>query len=705
MQSLGRQQQTLWARVLIAVLLVLVVAPKVRAQTAWIECDQLALPRADVGALAESRIWNPEVIELGGEIHVWFHAQGTNGEVLAHAASAAGFCTLVPDLAPFFVGRPNEWDINIQDTAVLPFPEDGAMGVRMFYGAGRGNQQGCDVGFATGDVVGVQRFVSAPVVDAVPGNWEQDCILNPSVIEDGPLLRMWYDGGSDQSVTWRIGYAESTDGGLTWTRSALNPVLRPGGEGGNGVLAPEVLYDPESETYEMWYGVGGRRPFVSAYATSMDGKVWEKGGVLEWEGPTRAAGVGHPTVLRRGNTYHMYATAGGPNNWLGLAYATSEWTRPRASFVLTGADVDPDTEHAAGITPLTITVDAAKSLSPADGGIAAYAWDFGDGNTAEGMQAEHTYEAFGQFRVTLTVTDTAENTGRVARLVQVLFPSESVDPWESRDIGEIDAQGGARMLEGECLEVAHLGGGTVTSREDNYHSLHQQFTGDFRVEVAVPDPSPLTQTDRAGLMARESLDPDARNVFMHVRSTSVRVSRREEAGATTRTNSVASHDDEPLRLRLERRGDTLTGFVSRDGGVNWEPAPPVEAIEPLPEELYVGIALGGGTPAAPAAIEVCELTLGPAPELPQFRRGDSNADGDEDLTDGVSILNFLFLGRAAPPCEDAADANDSGQLDIADASYIFSYLFLGEAAPPAPYPSCGVDTTADVLECATSGCP
>ena len=48
----------------------------------------------------------------------------------------------------------------------------------------------------------------------------------------------------------------------------------------------------------------------------------------------------------------------------------------------------------------------------------------------------------------------------------------------------------------------------------------------------------------------------------------------------------------------------------------------------------------------------------PAPIV--FVRGDADSNGAINLTDGIRILAFLFLGEAAPECMDAADAADSG---------------------------------------------
>lgn len=82
-----------------------------------------------------------------------------------------------------------------------------------------------------------------------------------------------------------------------------------------------------------------------------------------------------------------------------------------------------------------------------------------------------------------------------------------------------------------------------------------------------------------------------------------------------------------------------------------------------------------------------------------FRRADTNADGKLNITDAVSMLNFLFLGGPAPTCEDAADTDDSGRLNITDAVSTLNHLFLGGPEPPAPSAACGTDPTDDDLGC------
>lgn len=52
----------------------------------------------------------------------------------------------------------------------------------------------------------------------------------------------------------------------------------------------------------------------------------------------------------------------------------------------------------------TIAFDASSSFDP-DGSLKSYHWDFGDGQTGEGMNITHSYSKPGTYRPTLTVTD------------------------------------------------------------------------------------------------------------------------------------------------------------------------------------------------------------------------------------------------------------------------------------------------------------
>jgi hypothetical protein len=116
----------------------------------------------------------------------------------------------------------------------------------------------------------------------------------------------------------------------------------------------------------------------------------------------------------------------------------------------------------------------------------------------------------------------------------------------------------------------------------------------------------------------------------------------------------------------------------------------VEFIEPElrdPGQLYLSLS------------EVQVFRRSDDPTGRQFTRADADASSAINITDGIFVLNFLFLGGDDPTCVDAADADDSGSVNITDGIFILNFLFLGGANPPAPWPACGEDTTEDASSC------
>jgi hypothetical protein len=71
-----------------------------------------------------------------------------------------------------------------------------------------------------------------------------------------------------------------------------------------------------------------------------------------------------------------------------------------------------------------------------------------------------------------------------------------------------------------------------------------------------------------------------------------------------------------------------------------------------------------------------------------FRRSDINADGEFDISDGISGLSYLFLGFSTPTCKATADVDNSGEIDLSDSVYLFNFLFRGGPQPTTPFPLC-----------------
>ncbi|NEZ03121.1 S8 family serine peptidase [Wenzhouxiangella sp. XN201] len=86
----------------------------------------------------------------------------------------------------------------------------------------------------------------------------------------------------------------------------------------------------------------------------------------------------------------------------------------------TTTDDPPTASFTYGCTDLGCSFDGTSSSD--DNGISSYAWAFGDGATASGSTASHTYAAGGTYTVTLTVTDSAGQTDSSSQSVTVSEP-------------------------------------------------------------------------------------------------------------------------------------------------------------------------------------------------------------------------------------------------------------------------------------------
>lgn len=84
-------------------------------------------------------------------------------------------------------------------------------------------------------------------------------------------------------------------------------------------------------------------------------------------------------------------------------------TAPVASFTSTPTGGEP---------PLSVSFDASGSTD-SENNIVSYSWNFGDGTTATGVTASHTYTTLGTFTVTLTVTDAGGLTDQASTSISV----------------------------------------------------------------------------------------------------------------------------------------------------------------------------------------------------------------------------------------------------------------------------------------------
>jgi PKD repeat protein len=115
-----------------------------------------------------------------------------------------------------------------------------------------------------------------------------------------------------------------------------------------------------------------------------------------------------------------------------------------------GADLPPtaklDANKRSGKSPLTVQFDARQSSDP-EGRELTYGWSFGDGAVLVDAPAvvEHTFQHVGNFPVTLTVTDVADQTDSATLAVVVTTNAASGSQAPLADIRASTLQGPAPL--------------------------------------------------------------------------------------------------------------------------------------------------------------------------------------------------------------------------------------------------------------------
>ncbi len=177
------------------------------------------------------------------------------------------------------------------------------------------------------------RSPANPVLGPGVG-WEADWVDSPSVLYEGGVYRMWYQGCV--GLQCEIGYATSSDG-VAWTRFGGNPVYAANPSGWDQTLGnPVVLHD--GAQYKMWYAGNGPLAIQIGYATSPDGINWTRYGsapVLQGATAWDAAATSTPVVIKEGSNYTMYFSGHSGDFTYRMGRATSadgiNWTEDPAS--------------------------------------------------------------------------------------------------------------------------------------------------------------------------------------------------------------------------------------------------------------------------------------------------------------------------------------------------------------------------------------
>jgi endoglucanase len=161
-------------------------------------------------------------------------------------------------------------------------------------------------------------------------------------------------------------------------------------------------------------------------------------------------------------------------------------------------------------------------------------------------------------------------------------PSVALPGWSQTNIGGALAGG----LEGAADRFSLFGGGRdVWGARDEFRFLHREIEGDFTLSVTIEGIEEIDAYTKAGLMIRASASADAPFAMLSsFPSGEVQLAHRDAAGGEATAPPMAKGVLPGLRLRLVRKGGTITGSYFSDGA--WKTVASVP--DRLPAKVLVG---------------------------------------------------------------------------------------------------------------------
>ena len=131
----------------------------------------------------------------------------------------------------------------------------------------------------------------------------------------------------------------------------------------------------------------------------------------------RSWNFGDGTTSTEANPVHAFAATGTYQVALTVTSSKGLSNTVTKPVQVTRVNQNPTADFTVACNQLSCTFNAGGSAD-ADGSVASYAWDFGDGTTGTGNPADHSYASAGTRDVTLTVKDNEGGTGTVTKSVK-----------------------------------------------------------------------------------------------------------------------------------------------------------------------------------------------------------------------------------------------------------------------------------------------
>ncbi|MBK8002103.1 MAG: lamin tail domain-containing protein [Verrucomicrobia bacterium] len=281
---------------------------------------------------------------------------------------------------------------------------------------------------------------------------------------------------------------------------------------------------------------------------------------------------------------------------------------------------------------------------------------------------------------TLTVSnvrDRAVTPNTVLANSQVAFTLAS-GQFLAQDIGTPGQVGSVSAASGGYNITA--GGTNIVGGSDQFTFNYQQVSGDFDYRVRVAGLTLADAWSRAGLMARETLQPNSRHssVFATPSVSGSFFQWRSTIGGATLTSGSYPVNYPETWLRLKRAGNIFTGYASMDGTAWYQLGIVTNAMAPnvfLGMAVSAGVASSSATPTTTAQFRDFTQTTGATVEnsLPDVEpAGPSSRRTPIAITEimynplpnaNSNVLEFIEVYNSNPYFEDISGWRLSGDID------------------------------------------
>lgn len=181
------------------------------------------------------------------------------------------------------------------------------------------------------------------------------------------------------------------------------------------------------------------------------------------------------------------------------------------------------------------------------------------------------------------VRDRASNPNTIAANTKVSF---TATPYASQDIGGAPGGSSVTVVGSNGLNVT-AAGSDLGGNADQCNFQYQLLNGDFDISARVAGLSPADVWAKAGLMARETLDPGSRfaaSLTTPAMNGTFFESRLTTSGASASAGSFPANYPNTY-LRLKRTGALFTGYAGFDGQT-WTQLGTVSIA--MPAQIYFG---------------------------------------------------------------------------------------------------------------------